>query len=63
VHAALAYYHADQEAIEADIAQEEAAVADWESQLARGQKGDEPGALLSRRRYDAWIPRLRLESP
>ncbi len=34
VHAALAYYHANREEIEADIAQEEAAAADWERQLA-----------------------------
>ena len=35
VHAALAYYHANREEIEADIAQEEAAGAHWEGQLAR----------------------------
>src|SRR5947208_14944713 len=35
VHAALAYYHANREEIEADIAQEEAAAAHWEQQLAR----------------------------
>jgi uncharacterized protein (DUF433 family) len=35
VHAALAYFHANREEIEADIAQEEAAAAHWEQQLAR----------------------------
>ena len=35
VHAALAYYHANREEIEADIAQEEAAAAEWEKRLAR----------------------------
>jgi uncharacterized protein (DUF433 family) len=34
VHAALAYYHANREEIEVDIAGEEAAAADWERQLA-----------------------------
>ena len=34
VHAALAYYHANREEIEADIAQEEAAAVHWERQLA-----------------------------
>jgi len=34
VHAALAYYHANREEIEADIAEEEAASAHWEVQLA-----------------------------
>ncbi|HME08319.1 MAG TPA: DUF433 domain-containing protein [Bryobacteraceae bacterium] len=38
VHAALAYYHANREEIEADIAQEEQAAADWEQQLSGGQK-------------------------
>jgi uncharacterized protein (DUF433 family) len=34
VHAALTYYHANRMEIEADIAQEEAAAAQWERQLA-----------------------------
>jgi uncharacterized protein (DUF433 family) len=34
VHAALAYYHANREEIEADIADEEGASAHWERQLA-----------------------------
>src|ERR1039458_2536477 len=33
VHAALAYYHANREEIEADIAQEDAAAVHWEEQL------------------------------
>lgn len=32
VHAALAYYHANRGEIEADIAQEEAAAANWKGQ-------------------------------
>jgi uncharacterized protein (DUF433 family) len=35
VHAALAHYHANREEIEADIAQDESAAADWERRLAR----------------------------
>ena len=35
VHAGLAYYHANREEIEADIAQEEAAASHWEQELAR----------------------------
>src|SRR5260370_15121450 len=35
VHAALAYYHANREEIEADIAQPEAAASHWESRMAR----------------------------
>jgi uncharacterized protein (DUF433 family) len=38
VHAALAYYHANREEIEADIAQEEQAAAHWERQLSSGPK-------------------------
>jgi uncharacterized protein (DUF433 family) len=38
VHAALAYYHANREEIEADIAQEEQAAAHWERQLSSGVK-------------------------
>ena len=38
VHAALAYYHANREEIEADIAQEETATTHWEGQLARDPK-------------------------
>jgi uncharacterized protein (DUF433 family) len=38
VHAALAYYHANREEIEADIAQEEQAAAQWERQLSSGPK-------------------------
>jgi uncharacterized protein (DUF433 family) len=38
VHAALAYYHANREEIEADIAQEEQASAHWERQLSSGPK-------------------------
>jgi uncharacterized protein (DUF433 family) len=33
VHAALAYYHANRDEIEADIAQEEVAAAHWEQQF------------------------------
>ena len=36
VHAALAYYHANREEIEADIAQEGQAAEHWERQLANG---------------------------
>jgi uncharacterized protein (DUF433 family) len=39
VHAALAYYHANREEIEADIAQEEVAAAHWERQLATDPNG------------------------
>ena len=35
VHAALAYYHANREEIEVDIAREATAAAEWERQLAR----------------------------
>src|SRR6266568_2249071 len=35
VHAALAYYHANREEIEADIAREETAAVEWERLLAR----------------------------
>jgi hypothetical protein len=38
VHAALAYYHANREEIEADISQEEQAAARWERQLSDGPK-------------------------
>jgi len=38
VHAALAYYHANRDEIEADIAQEEQAAAQWERQLSSGPK-------------------------
>ncbi len=38
VHAALTYYHANQEEIEADIAQEEPSAAHWEGQLATHPK-------------------------
>jgi uncharacterized protein (DUF433 family) len=38
LHAALAYYHANREEIEADIASEDKAVAYWESHLAREPK-------------------------
>ncbi len=37
VHAALTYYHANREEIEADIAEDEAASVHWERQLGRGQ--------------------------
>src|SRR2546427_6551814 len=37
VHAALAYYHANREEIEADIAQQEAADVEWERRLAPDQ--------------------------
>jgi uncharacterized protein (DUF433 family) len=36
VHADLAYYHANREEIEADIAQDEQAAAQWERQLSGG---------------------------
>jgi uncharacterized protein (DUF433 family) len=39
VHAALAYYHANREEIEADIAQEEVASAHWEHQLSKDPNG------------------------
>ena len=39
VHAALAYYHANREEIEADISQEEAASAHWQRRLATDPKG------------------------
>jgi hypothetical protein len=35
VHAALAYYHANREEIEADIAQDEVAAGEWETRLAK----------------------------
>lgn len=38
VHAALAYYHANRDEIEADTSQEEAAAAHWERQLVRDPK-------------------------
>jgi uncharacterized protein (DUF433 family) len=38
IHAALAYYHANREEIEADIAGEEEASAQWEGQLASDHK-------------------------
>jgi uncharacterized protein (DUF433 family) len=37
VHAALAYYHANREEIEADIAQEDQAATLWERRLAGAQ--------------------------
>lgn len=39
VHAALAYYHANREEIEVDIAQEEATGAQWERDLGSGSSG------------------------
>ncbi|HEV8041797.1 MAG TPA: DUF433 domain-containing protein [Bryobacteraceae bacterium] len=39
VDAALAYYHANREEIEADIAQEEVAATHWERQLATDTDG------------------------
>jgi uncharacterized protein (DUF433 family) len=39
VHAALAFYYANREEIEADISQEEAAAAHWEQRLASDPKG------------------------
>ena len=39
VHAALAYYHANRDSIDADLAQEEAAAAEWECRLARNPNG------------------------
>jgi hypothetical protein len=38
VHAALAYYHANREEIEADIAQEELAASQWQRRLSIGPK-------------------------
>jgi hypothetical protein len=38
VYAALAYYHANREEIEADIAQDEQAAAQWERRLSSGPK-------------------------
>ena len=35
VHAALAYFHANREEIEADLAQEAAAAAEWERRFAK----------------------------
>ncbi len=37
VHAALAYYHANRESIDADLAQEAAGAAVWEQELAGGR--------------------------
>ena len=39
VHAALAYYHANSEEIDADISQEEVAASDWEHRLANDPNG------------------------
>jgi uncharacterized protein (DUF433 family) len=39
VHAAVAYYHANREEIETDIASEDAATADWERQLRNSPTG------------------------
>src|SRR5271163_2741671 len=39
VHASLAYYHANQQEIEDDIAQEETETAEWERSLATNLKG------------------------
>jgi len=39
LHAALTYYHANREEIEADIAQEEAGAVHWERRLASDSKG------------------------
>jgi uncharacterized protein (DUF433 family) len=39
VHAALAYYHANREEIEADISQEDVAEAQWEHQLSKDPNG------------------------
>jgi uncharacterized protein (DUF433 family) len=38
VHAALAYYHANRDEIESDIAQEESSAAQWELRLAQDPK-------------------------
>ncbi|MEO8129272.1 MAG: DUF433 domain-containing protein [Bryobacteraceae bacterium] len=38
VHAGLAYYHANRDEIEADIAQEEQATERWVQQSSRGSK-------------------------
>jgi len=38
VHAALAYYHANREEIETDIAQQESAAVEWERRLAKDPK-------------------------
>jgi uncharacterized protein (DUF433 family) len=35
VHAALAYYHANRDEIEADIAQQEALASDWQEKLLK----------------------------
>ena len=39
VHAALAYYHANRDEIEADISQEEVAASHWENQLVKDPNG------------------------
>lgn len=39
VHAALTYYHANRQEIEADIAAEEVAAAHWEQQFDKSPKG------------------------
>lgn len=39
VHAALAYYHANRDSIDADLSQEEAAAAAWEGRLAGNPNG------------------------
>ena len=36
VHAALAYYHANREEIEADIAEEDVAATRWQQQISNG---------------------------
>lgn len=39
VHAALAYYHANRDSIEEDLAHEEAAAAEWEGRAAENPNG------------------------
>src|SRR5438876_10626819 len=42
VHAALAYYHANREEIEADIANEDALAARWERETENGGRRETP---------------------
>jgi len=46
VHAALAYYHANRDEIESDIATEELSAADWQQRLASDHTGDEPASAV-----------------
>jgi hypothetical protein len=60
VHAALAYYHANSDEIEADIAQEAQLSADWEGNWPATRSADEPIQAVSRRGRHAQFSRLQL---